>query len=87
MNIGSLLSKTAARFPSLTALATGTEGHCSYRQLARRVEGIAGCLRNEMRAQEGDRVGLIMKNCPEYVEVLLAVLSPRQNQSGLVWQH
>ncbi|HIG44505.1 MAG: AMP-binding protein [bacterium] len=74
MNIASLLRKTATRFPSLTAVISGKTVHCNYQQLGRRVEGIAGYLRNELHHQPGDRVALIMKNCPEYIEVLLAVL-------------
>ena len=74
MNIGSLLTKTAQRFPTQTALATGLSSHCDYLNLKRRVAGIAGFLRHELGHQPGDRVGLIMKNCPQYIEVLFAVL-------------
>jgi long-chain acyl-CoA synthetase len=74
VNIGSLLTKTAQRFPAQTALATGLSRHCDYLNLERRVAGIAGFLRDELGHQPGDRVGLIMKNCPQYIEVLFAVL-------------
>ena len=74
MNIASLLSKTAQRFPSQTALAFGLSDHCDYANLQHRVAGIAGFLLNDLGHQPGDRIGLIMKNCPQYVEVLFAVL-------------
>ena len=74
MNIASLLSKTAQQFPDFMALSTGTADHCDYQTLAQRVAGIASYLRNELNHQAGDRVALIMKNCPQYIEVLFAIL-------------
>jgi long-chain acyl-CoA synthetase len=74
MNIASLLVKTAQRQPSFTALASGTSVHCDFETLACRVAGIAGYLRNELGHREGDRVGLIMKNCPQYIEILFGIL-------------
>jgi long-chain acyl-CoA synthetase len=56
------------------ALANGLVSHCDYQKLARRVAGIACYLRKDLNLQTGDRVGLIMKNCPQYVEVLIAIL-------------
>ena len=74
MNIASLLSKTAQKYPAAPALANGTAAHCDYQTLAGRVAGIANFLRNERAHEPGDRVALIMKNCPQYVEALFAVL-------------
>lgn len=31
-------------------------------------------MRNELGHQEGDRIGLIMKNCPQYIEILFGIL-------------
>ena len=74
MNIAYLLTKTAARLPTQSALAKGLNSHCDYQNLARRVAGIASYLRNDLNLNAGDRVALVMKNCPEYVEVLFAIL-------------
>ncbi|RLA40506.1 MAG: long-chain fatty acid--CoA ligase [Gammaproteobacteria bacterium] len=74
MNIASLLSKTAQQLPDFMALSTGTANHCDYQTLAQRVAGIASFLRNKLNHQPGDRVALIMKNCPQYIEVLFAIL-------------
>lgn len=74
MNIAALLEKTARRFPHLNALSSGLEQHCDYITLSQRVAAIAGYLRNELDCQPGERIALVMKNCPQYIEVLLGVL-------------
>ena len=74
MNIASLLQKTAAQFPSATAVIDHDSLYANYGQLARRVQGIAGYLRNELQHVPGDRIALVMKNCPQYIEVLLGTL-------------
>ncbi len=74
MNIASLLSKTAAKSSTLPAVIGGYELHLNYLQLAQRVASIAGYLRESLGLAAGDRVALIMKNCPQYIEILLGTL-------------
>ncbi|MEZ0123313.1 MAG: class I adenylate-forming enzyme family protein [Candidatus Reddybacter sp.] len=74
MNIASLLEKTARRFPQHKALSSGLEPHCDYATLAQRVAAIAGYLKNELHCQPGERIALVMKNSPQYIEVLFGVL-------------
>ncbi len=74
MNIAALLEKSARRFPQLTALSSGLQPHCDYATLAGRVAAIASYLKNELNCQAGERIALVMKNCPQYIEVLFGVL-------------
>ena len=74
MNIAALLEKTARRFPEHKALSKGLEFHCNYKDLSQRVAAIAAYLREELNCQPGERIALVMKNCPQYIEVLFGVL-------------
>jgi long-chain acyl-CoA synthetase len=74
MNIAGLLQKTAAARPRSIAVVDHDEPTLDYGGLAARVAAIAGCLRDVVGLNPGDRVALIMKNCPQYIEILLGVL-------------
>ena len=54
------------------ALALGADVLLSYGQLVQRGAVLAGRLRAAFGLAPGDRVALVMKNVPEYVELLLA---------------
>ena len=41
-----------------------------YRELASRASRIAGALRGRLGLENGDRVALTLKNCPEYLELI-----------------
>lgn len=70
MNLVHLLLRSARWLPEHPALALGTRPVRSYREMARRVSGIASALSNKFSLKPGDRVALAMRNCPEYYEVL-----------------
>lgn len=72
MNIASFLKPLAQVNADLPALSLGDRRVASYGELAARVACLAGALRGELGARPGDRVGLAMKNAPEYVEIKLA---------------
>lgn len=74
MNIASLLEKSARRYPEHRALSSGLEPHCNYATLAQRVAAIASYLKNELNCQAGECIALVMKNSPQYIEVLFGVL-------------
>jgi long-chain acyl-CoA synthetase len=71
INLASLLVRSARVFPERPALALGARGTVSYRELALRVARLAGGLR-DAGLVPGDRVALVMGNCPQYVEALFA---------------
>ena len=52
------------------AIAYGDKAVHSYAEMANRVARIAGGLRRGLGMKEGDRLALLMKNCPEYMECM-----------------
>src|SRR3546814_4967554 len=52
------------------AVALGARPLHGYGELARRAAILAGSLRGALDLAPGDRVALVMRNCPEYVELL-----------------
>ena len=70
MNVALLLSRAARRHAERPALAVGTRVVASYAEFAERVARLAGGL--AARLAPGDRVGLVMKNCPAYAEAMFA---------------
>ena len=79
MNIAGMLLRSAARFPDRPAVSRGPHTVLSYRELARRASSLAYGMREDLGLQPGDRVGVVMPNVPEYLEILFAVW-----QAGLV---
>ncbi len=72
MNLASLLDRAGRCFASRPALALGGRVVLDYRLLAGRVSVIAANLRGQLGLKPGDRVALVMKNCPEYAELMFA---------------
>ena len=70
MNLAQLLLRTARTAPQAPALALGTRVVADYGGLARRAAALAGALRSRFGLAPGERVGLIMRNCPQFVELL-----------------
>jgi long-chain acyl-CoA synthetase len=70
MNPALLLDRAARLYPDRPALAIGTRVVASYAGFAERVARLAGGL--SRRLAPGERVGLVMKNCPEYAVAMLA---------------
>ena len=70
VNVARLLARSAHAYPALPALARGAHVTCTYAQLADRVSRLAAGL--ALRLSPNDRVALVMKNCPQYVELLFA---------------
>ena len=72
MNIANTLVQAGREHTGRPALAVGVAPYCTYGELAERVAVMAGRLLNELGLQQGDRVGIAMKNCPQFLEVLYA---------------
>lgn len=71
MNIALYLARAARAFPDAPALARGTRVVADYAALAARVARLAGGLAG-LGLAPGDRVALVMKNHPAYLELMVA---------------
>lgn len=72
MNLALLLDRAGRCFTDRPALALGARVVCDYRTLAGRAAVLAATLRGPLGLRPGDRVTLVMKNCPEYAELMFA---------------
>jgi len=72
MNLSHLFQRSVQLYPQRPALARGTDSALTYSALNQRVRPLAYWLRHELGLQAGDRIMLAMKNCPEYMELMLA---------------
>ncbi len=70
-NLASILVRTANCWPRLPALALGERTLRDYATLARRVASMAGAL-EVLELQAGERVAIVARNLPEYIEALFA---------------
>ncbi|MGI8896258.1 MAG: class I adenylate-forming enzyme family protein [Casimicrobiaceae bacterium] len=70
-NLAALLVHSARRWPSLPAVALGARVVCDYAALATHSARLAATFKNAGLAV-GDRVALIARNVPGYVETLFA---------------
>src|SRR6266545_772595 len=75
MNLAQLLVRAAKVFPAAPALFHGERLICDYRGLAERAARIAASLRDRVGLRPGDRIAVVMANCPEYLEVLYGAWS------------
>ncbi len=72
MNLSHLFQRSVQLYPERPALAHGTRASWTYAQLDARIQSLAYWLRHTMQLNAGDRVMLAMKNCPQYMELMLA---------------
>lgn len=73
MNLATWLVRAGKGFGEYPAVAHGDKPKWNYGLLAERVARLAGALRATFGLNPGDRVAVIAKNCPEYVEVMYAI--------------
>ena len=71
-NLVNLLERAARAYPRHPAVALGAQVMCDYATLADRVARLSAGLRERLGLQAQDRVALVMRNSPEYVELLFA---------------
>ncbi len=74
MNLANWLHQTGLVRPDASALRSGTRLHATYAQFALRSWAIGAWLGEEHGIGKGDRVAIFARNCPEYLELLYAVL-------------
>jgi long-chain acyl-CoA synthetase len=73
MNLASAFAESTARNENKTAIFWG-DSEISYGRLRRQTNWMAATLRSEFVVKKGDRVGVWLKNCPEFVPALFGVL-------------
>ena len=72
MNLAQWLDRAARASAQAPAVYVGGDLHATYGALARHVAGLAGALRSDLGLEPGERVALVMRNGPEYLELLYA---------------
>lgn len=73
MNLASAFANTVRERPDKTALFWG-EREYSYAQYWSQSSSVAARLHDQFGVKAGDRVGLWLKNCPEFVPALMGIL-------------
>ena len=73
MNLAIWVERHGRRRPDAPALADGGRVHADWRTFAARTAGAAAALRDEFVLSPGDRVAIVMRNRPEYLEALFAI--------------
>ena len=73
MNLAGWVDRNGRRLPDEPALADGERVHATWRTFAARTSAAAGGLRDSLALSTGDRVAIVMRNRPEYLEALFAV--------------
>jgi len=73
MNLASAFAASVKKRPDKTALFWG-EREYSYAELWQQTDWISHQLRQALNVKPGDRVGLWLKNCPEFVGSLFGIL-------------
>ena len=72
INLATLAERSARAYPDLPALASGHDVLCDYRTFGATVAALAGGLRARLKLAPRDRIALVMKNCPQYLELMFA---------------
>ena len=80
VSVFSLLADSAASFPDSVALAFLGK-HVSYRELFAEVERFSAVLAG-LGVKKGDRVGLMMPNCPQFVIACTPSFGSARSSSG-----
>lgn len=73
MNLATWVERNARRLREHAALAEGDRVHATWAQFAARTAAGAGGLREAFGLVPGDRVAIVMRNRPEYLEAMFAI--------------
>src|SRR4051794_5476181 len=73
MNLAVWVQRHGRRRPDEPALADGERVHAGWATFAARTAGAAAGLRDDFGLSPGDRVAIVMRNRPEYLEALFAI--------------
>ena len=73
MNLAAWVERQGRLRPDDPAVAEGERVHADWRALAARVAGASAALRDGFGLSSGDRVAIVMRNRPEYLEAMFAI--------------
>jgi len=73
MNLALWLARAGLSHPSHPAAATGKRVVATYGNLAMRAAKLAGALRDRFKLAPGERVAIVAKNSPAYLELLYGI--------------
>lgn len=73
MNVSVWVQRHGHRQPDAPALAAGERVHADWRTFAARTAATAAGMRENLCLLPGDRVAVVMRNRPEYLEALYAI--------------
>jgi long-chain acyl-CoA synthetase len=73
MNLATWVERHGHRRPGAPALAEGERPHADWATFAGRTAAVAAGLRGDLGLSPGDRVAIVMRNRPQYLEALFAV--------------
>lgn len=73
MNLATWLERNARRVPDHPAIAEGHRVHATWRDWAGRSAALSAGLRGSLGLTPGDRVAIVMRNRPEYLEAQFAI--------------
>jgi long-chain acyl-CoA synthetase len=73
MNLAVWVERNGRLHADRPALAVGDAVHANWVTFAARVAAVAGGLRGRYAVNPGDRVAIVMRNRPEYLEALFAI--------------
>ena len=76
MNLAGAFAESVQKHPQKIALFWG-EREYSYAELWRQSAVVADQLQQRFGVKPGDRVGLWLKNCPEFIPALFGILQRR----------
>ena len=72
MNLANWLARAARADPAKAAIFLGDVAWRRYGELAARASALAAAMRARLALEPGDRVAIVMRNAPEYLEALYA---------------
>lgn len=72
MNLALWLNRAGQEEPERAALGVGSQVLRTYGEVARRVACLAGAMQRGLRLSPDERVTIVSKNCPDYLEILYA---------------
>jgi long-chain acyl-CoA synthetase len=73
MNLAVWVDRHGRRRPDEPALADGVRVHANWGEFAARVAAAAAGLCDDFGLSPGDRVAIVMRNQPEYLEAQFAI--------------